>query len=325
MFQWLIRLDQKVRRYMILAAPVSLLAGVIFPQVFSRLLPAVPWAFAAMTFCGSLGSSFRQLGEEFRCPRPLLVVLLILHVVLPLAAWGAGNLFFSHNPYFITGMLLEYSIPTAVASLMWIGIYQGSNPLGLAVLMTDVVISPFTIPLTLRLLSGLAVEVDAWGMVADLLLMVTLPALGAMGVNHLSRGQAGKVWSPRLSLLGKVCMVIVVSANSTKVAPYFANLTPDLVAVAAAIFSLTLLGYLLGWLAAGRLGLTDAQSKTCAFCCGLRNISAGVVIAAQYFPPDTLFPVIVGTLFQQFLAAVFGHLLTFCAGKGRKAGKNGDS
>ena len=99
MFQWLIRLDQKVRRYMILAAPVSLLAGVIFPQVFSRLLPAVPWAFAAMTFCGSLGSSFRQLGEEFRRPRPLLVVLLILHVVLPLAAWGAGNLFFSHNPY----------------------------------------------------------------------------------------------------------------------------------------------------------------------------------------------------------------------------------
>ena len=324
MFERLIRLDQRVRRYMILLAPVSLLAGVLFPGVFSRLSPAVSWAFALMTFCGSLGSSFRQLGEEFRRPRALAVVLAILHLVVPLTAWGVGNLLFPQNPYFVTGILLEYTIPTAVASLMWIGIYQGSTPLGLAVLMVDVVISPVTIPLTLRLLAGSVVEVDAWGMVADLLFMVTIPALGAMGVNHLTHGRAGKVWSPRLSLVGKVCMVVVVSANSTKVAPYFAHLNGTLLAVAGVILSLTLLGFLLGWLAAGRLGLTEPQAKTCAFCCGLRNISAGVVIAAQYFPPDTLFPVIVGTLFQQSLAAVFGHLLTFCRKKALPLGEKGN-
>ena len=39
------------------------------------------------------------------------------------------------------------------------------------------------------------------------------------------------------------------------------------------------------------------------------NISAGAVIAAAYFPGEVMFPVMIGTLFQQVLAALFGKLL----------------
>ena len=42
---------------------------------------------------------------------------------------------------------------------------------------------------------------------------------------------------------------------------------------------------------------------------GMRNISAGAVIAGAYFPAECLFPVMIGTLFQQVLAALFGKLL----------------
>lgn len=42
---------------------------------------------------------------------------------------------------------------------------------------------------------------------------------------------------------------------------------------------------------------------------GMRNISAGAVIAAAYFPGEVMFPVMIGTLFQQVLAALFGKLL----------------
>ena len=42
---------------------------------------------------------------------------------------------------------------------------------------------------------------------------------------------------------------------------------------------------------------------------GMRNISAGAVIAATYFPGEVMFPVMIGTLFQQVLAALFGKLL----------------
>ncbi|MCY9341001.1 bile acid:sodium symporter family protein, partial [Bacillus haynesii] len=42
---------------------------------------------------------------------------------------------------------------------------------------------------------------------------------------------------------------------------------------------------------------------------GMRNISAGAVLATGFFPPQVAVPVVIGMLFQQVLAALFGHLL----------------
>lgn len=50
---------------------------------------------------------------------------------------------------------------------------------------------------------------------------------------------------------------------------------------------------------------------------GMRNISAGAVIAGQYFPPEVMFPVMIGTLFQQILAAMAGFCLDRLASRER--------
>ena len=42
---------------------------------------------------------------------------------------------------------------------------------------------------------------------------------------------------------------------------------------------------------------------------GMRNISAGAVIAATSFSGEVLFPVMIGTLFQQVLAALYGKIV----------------
>jgi predicted Na+-dependent transporter len=56
-------------------------------------------------------------------------------------------------------------------------------------------------------------------------------------------------------------------------------------------------------------------------CCGMRNINAGAVIAAAYFPPEVMFPVMIGTLFQQLLASISTHLLEWQKQKGEAAKK----
>ena len=53
----------------------------------------------------------------------------------------------------------------------------------------------------------------------------------------------------------------------------------------------------------------DATYVTMCFGVGMRNISAGAVIAAQFFPGEVVFPVMMGTLFQQMLAGVFGTVM----------------
>lgn len=50
---------------------------------------------------------------------------------------------------------------------------------------------------------------------------------------------------------------------------------------------------------------------------GMRNISAGAVIATTSFPGEVLFPVLIGTLFQQVLAALYGKILCDNSGKGQ--------
>jgi predicted Na+-dependent transporter len=53
------------------------------------------------------------------------------------------------------------------------------------------------------------------------------------------------------------------------------------------------------------------------YLCGLRNISAGAVIDSEYFPGQVMFPVVIGTLFQQVVALLFGSVLRRSKTKGR--------
>ena len=76
-------------------------------------------------------------------------------------------------------LVLEYAVPTGVASLMWVGMSRDNTALCLSVVLLDTLLSPVVIPLTMKLLVGSVVELDTWGMMRDLLLMVALPALAA--------------------------------------------------------------------------------------------------------------------------------------------------
>ena len=54
---------------------------------------------------------------------------------------------------------------------------------------------------------------------------------------------------------------------------------------------------------------------TFTFSGGMRNISAGAVIAISYFPSAVVFPVVVGMLFQQIIASIFATILDKHHGK----------
>ena len=101
-------------------------------------------------------------------------------------------------------------------------------------------------------------------------------------------------------------MILTISSG---VAPYVRGLTPELAAVAAFVCAFAASGYALGLLAARLMRRPREQQVTMTYLCGMRNISAGAVIAGEYFPGEVMFPVVIGTLFQQVLAATYGSLL----------------
>lgn len=297
-------------RWMPFIVLTCLCFGIIFAEPIGKLTFLVPYIFAFMTFTGTLNSSFRQMFDIAKHPLPLISSLIIIRIVVPLLALGLGKMFFSANPYFIVGMVLEFVVPSAVASLLWCTMAGGNPSMTLSLVLIDTLAAPFLVPLSLRVLVGASVTVDVLGMMRDLIWMIAVPALATMLMNQFTDGKAGKKLSPILAPYGKIALILIIMINSTRVAPFIRHMTPVLFEVTAAIFVLAVSGYVFGWICGVLLRQKGGITASMTFGCGMRNISAGAVIAAAYFPAEVMFPVMIGTLFQQVLASIFARLLT---------------
>ena len=58
-----------------------------------------------------------------------------------------------------------------------------------------------------------------------------------------------------------------------------------------------------------RYYLTDIKAKLASARESMRNISAALVLAIKFFPPDSSIPVLVGVVLQQSIAALMGKML----------------
>lgn len=306
----LYRFNRFIEKWMAFVTPLCLLTGVCFPDIAKHGLPYVTYVFAFMTFVGALKSRFKDVVNVIRNPASLIMIMVMLHVIIPASACGLGHLLFPDNMDLITGMVLEFSIPTAVASLMWVSIFDGNSSLSLSLVVIDTILAPFIIPTTLHILIGSKVKLDTVGMMKELLYMVALPAVVAMCLNQLSHGKIMETWPKKLAPFSKLALMFVVTSNSSKVAPYIRNMNVQRVEVAVTILCLAASGYFLGWIIARFTKQNEKTTISMVYGTGMRNISTGAVIAAAYFPGEVMFPVMIGTLFQQILAAISGKLLT---------------
>ena len=295
--------------HMQVIVPICVALGVLFPHQIGVLKPIVPALFAFMTFQGALSNTFHQVAEVFRRPLHLILALLVSAVLIPIAAYAMGSLFFGSNPNLVCGIVLEYSVPVAVTAFMWISMFGGNGPLALTIILTSSVISPVTIPLTLKLLLGATVSIDVPSMMQDMAFMIAIPAVLGIMINELTRGWGHEKLSPALSPACKFMMMGVIASNSTAVR----------LEVALFILTFAISGFVVGFLVARALHLPYSETTTMCFTCGMRNISSGAVIATQYFPGEVVFPVMCGTLFQQVLASLIGHLFERLTGEERAA------
>lgn len=307
--QKLHQINQFLGKYFPCFVLLSVCLGVLFPVFFDPLNHIVVGLFAFMTFANSLGGGFRELGNVFLHPLPALTTLVLLHVVMPVLTLGLGNLLFPNAPLFTTGLVLEYAIPTGVASLMWVGMCGGNTSLCLSIVLLDTLASPVVIPLTLKLLLGSVVEMDTMGMMQDLLVMVAIPALIAMVLYQATKGRVAHTVKPVLDPISKVTLLVIIISNATGCAPFLRHMNRTLVLVMVVVFLLCLLGFLAGYWSGKLLKQSYPTVQTMSLNTGLRNISAGAVLASQYFPADVMFPVAFTPIFLQITTSLIVKVL----------------
>jgi bile acid:Na+ symporter, BASS family len=164
------------------------------------------------------------------------------------------------------------------------------------------------VPASLSLIVGQKVEMDSWSIMTGLLWMVVIPSLIGMLFNHLTKGRIKDTLGKQLSPFSKIGIGIVVAINSSAVAPFLKHINLKLFLIAFTVLFIAVSGFALAWLLGTLLKQSRDTKASLLFTGGMRNISAGAVIAVQYFPAAVAVPVVIGMLFQQVLASLFGFL-----------------
>lgn len=303
------RMGAFIGSHMAWISPVCVVVGVLGARWISPVEAAVPTLFAIMTFQGALNNRFSQIVQVVQHPTLLLLVPAISLVIMPAVACWAAMLLFADDPQIVCGIVLEYCVPVAVVSYMWVGMYGGNRPLALALILLTTVAAPFSIPFALQVLLGATIKLDVAAMMLKMCYMIAGPAVVGMVVNDLSGGWGERVLSPALSPFTKVLLVVIITSNSTGMASYLADATWETLGVALFVLVFAASGFAFGLLLARVLGRPVADVVTCCYCCGMRNISAGAVIAGQFFPGPAVFAVMMGTLYQQMLAGLISPVL----------------
>lgn len=313
------RFGRAVGSHMGLISPACVVLGVLFPGPLSCLRPLAVPLFSFMTFQAALGNGFASLARALGHPRATIVTLALFVVVAPLVALGAGRLLFPGEDDLVCGLVLEYSVPVAVSATAWISMHAGDVPEALTTLMVSNVTAPLTVPLTLSVLMGRSVSMDAGALALDMLLTVAAPTVAGACLTDLAPRRSCDALSRALSPAARVALVLVILSNCTAVAEPVRHLTPTLVGVTLLVGALAAGMFALGWGVARLMGLPRAQVVSMTYQTGMRNISSGAQLAAAWFPPETAFPVVIGTLFQQMLASAFGVALERALGPGEDA------
>lgn len=303
------KVNKVLERLVPFITPGSVIIGVLLADNLNGLAYLVPWIFAFMTFSGSLGSNFKSIKDVVLHPMRLITVLVILHIIMPLWAMFLGHITFSGDVHTTTGILLAAVIPTGITSIMWVSIYRGNIALALSVILIDTFLSPFIVPFSISIFAGETVVFDVFGLMRGLFGMVVIPSLLGMILNEITKGKVQEKLGTKLAPFSKLGLAAVVMINSSVVAPYIIHIDLKLITIAALSLTLCASGYLFSLLIGKFLKWERDYAIALVFTGGMRNISTGLVLAVSYFEPAVAVPVVIGILFQQVMASVFGTIL----------------
>ena len=288
--------------------PISIVLGFTFFSMFIHVRPFVTLLFGIMTFSGALKLRAAEFGATIRSPKPIFLFLAASHVVMPLIALLAASLGFA-NPDIVSGFVLLFSGPTAVSGFIWVTMFRGDKALCLTLILIDTILAPLVVPGTVSLLMGAKTTIDMSGIAFSLFLMVVVPVFLGVTINEVSKGKIPSLVCPYLNPLSKICLMLVIAANTSAIAPRVQLSDPVVWKVALFCILLSSAGFVIAKLVAlaGKCG--NEKSVTLFFSSGLRNISAVTTISVAFFPEAAALPALLGVVFQQTISAIMGKLL----------------
>src|SRR5690606_26218740 len=99
----------------------------------------------------------------------------------------------------------------------------------------------------IKLFFNEVVEVNARGMIIDLLLIVVLPTIVGITIYELSKGKFQPKVKPLFAPLSKFCFLAVIALNVAAIAPSYDQLKHDMIKIIPVSITIVIISYGLGY------------------------------------------------------------------------------
>ncbi len=267
------------------------------PNVLSL---GVPLGLFAMMYPAMTNVRLGEVGEAFRAPRQLAVVLLFNYLVAPFVMLGLANLFVS-DPELHTGLVLYGLAPCIAMVIIFTFLAKGNTPMALVFVALNSVAQMILIPVYARLLIG-NVSFDVWVVAESVVLYLGLPLMLGIVTRQVVTRRGGEAAMDRLkpglsalSILGLLFTLIVMFSLKGDLILERPGIVLEMAIPMALFFALMFFVVLF---VGSRLRFPYRDAVAVAFNATGRDFEIAIAIAITAFSPTVALATVVGPLIE---------------------------
>jgi len=310
----------------------SIAAGTFEPTLPALISLGIPIGLFAMMYPAMTNVRLTEVGQAFRSPRQLGVVLFFNFLVAPFFMLLLANVFVA-DPELRTGLILYGLAPCIAMVIIFTYLAKGNTPMALVFVALNSVIQMLLIPVYARLLIG-DVSFDVWVVAQSVVLYLGLPLVAGVLTRQLVVRRGGEAAMDRLkpglsalSILGLLFTLIVMFALKGDLILQRPQIVLEM-AIPMAIFFFVMFSVV--YLISARLGFSYEDAVAVSFNSTGRDFEIAIAIAITAFSPTVALATVVGPLIEVpvMLALVWGAMRfrprLFGAGRAGSPGRAGE-
>jgi arsenite transporter len=278
----------------------AIAGGTFVLTVPNAISLGVPIGLFAMMYPAMTNVRLGEVGDAFRSPRQLGVVLFFNYLIAPFVMLGLANVFVS-DPELHTGLVLYGLAPCIAMVIIFTFLAKGNTPMALVFVALNSVAQMLLIPVYARLLIG-NVSFDVWLVAESVVLYLGLPlALGVLTRLAVTRrgGEAAmerlKPGLNALSILGLLFTLIVMFSLKGDLILGRPGIVLEMAIPMALFFALMFFVVLF---VGSRLRFPYRDAVAVAFNSTGRDFEIAIAIAITAFSPTVALATVVGPLIE---------------------------
>lgn len=274
------RISDFIKKYMSIMVLISAVIGFFSPKTFVWAVPHLNTLLGFIMF--GMGMTLKE--EDFllviKRPKDVILGTIIQFAIMPLSAFIIAKIF-NLSGELAVGLILLGSCPGGVTSNVMSFIAKGDVALSVTFTTVSTLLAPIITPVFILLFAGTLVNIDALGMFLSITKVVLIPIILG-GICHKFFNKFTEQSVRILPAISGMTMVLIVgaivSANGDK-------LLASGVVVTLAVMIHNAIGYVLGYVAGGKIGFSEEQKRVLSIETGMKNATLATTLAMAHFNP----------------------------------------